>query len=236
MECNWNDRTKMLIGVENVEKMKKLKIVVIGLGGVGGSCCEALCRAGIGNIMIVDGDTIDITNVNRQIIATRLNIGKNKVDEMKKRLEVINPEVKVISKKEFCLPENGDFIFEYSPDYIIDAIDTITTKIFLIETAKKNNINIISCMGMGNRYDPLQIRCGILEDTLGTGCVVSRIMRSKMRKLGISDVNVVYSLEKAKKVVTNREIHGKHVPGSFACVPPVAGYFLAYKVIKDLIL
>ena len=213
-----------------------LKVAVIGLGGVGGSCAEALCRAGIGNLMIIDGDVVDVTNINRQIIATHINVGKSKVNEMNYRLKSINPEVNIISREEFCLPENSDFIFEYGPDYIVDAIDTMTMKIYLIERAIKNNIKIISCMGMGNKFDPSMIRYGSIEETKGSGCKVSRIIRSKLRKNNIYSVNVVYSLEKPKKAVIKESVNGRHSPGSFSCVPPVAGYFLAYKVIYDLVL
>lgn len=236
MNQSWYDRTELLIGTEKIEKMKSLKVTIIGLGGVGGSCAEALCRAGIGNLMIIDGDIVDVTNINRQVIATHVNVGKAKVNEMNDRLKSINPEVDIISREEFCLPENSDFIFEYRPDYIVDAIDTMTMKIYLIEKALKHNVKIISCMGMGNRFDPSMIRYGSIEETKGSGCKVSRIIRSKLRKNKIYDVNVVYSLERPQKVIIKENVNGKHSPGSFSCVPPVAGYFLAYKVIYDLVL
>ncbi|MBP0979447.1 MAG: tRNA threonylcarbamoyladenosine dehydratase [Oscillospiraceae bacterium] len=237
MRRRWEDRTRILIGEENIEKLRRARVVVLGLGGVGGSCAEALVRSCIGNLMIVDADIIDITNINRQLIATHSNIGKSKVDEMSKRLKLINPEINIISKNFFCLPDNSDFIFEYKPDYIVDAIDTITMKIFLAKRSKENNINLVSCMGMGNRLDPSLIKLGILEDTTGSGCVVSRVIRSKLRKDNILDLNVVYSLEKPKKIVVRDNLNNnfKNSPASFSIVPSVAGYFLAYKVISDLI-
>ena len=237
MELSWKERSERLIGKENIERLNKARVVVLGLGGVGGSCVEALVRSGVGNLMIVDGDTIDITNINRQLIATHLNIGRSKVQEMYKRLKLINPELNIIFKESFCLPNNSDFIFEYNPDYIVDAIDTITMKIFLAEKSKENNINLVSCMGMGNRLDPSLIKLGFLRDTIGSGCAVSRVMRSKLRKNNILDLSVVYSSEKPKKIIINNNSKNnfKNYPASFSIVPPVAGYFLAYKVIRDLI-
>lgn len=234
---SWYSRTEILIGKDNLEILKSAKIVVIGLGGVGGSCAEALCRAGIGNLMIIDNDIISVTNINRQVIATHLNIGKYKVDEMYVRLKSINCDINIITKKFFCLPQNSDFIFDYKPDYIIDAIDTILTKVYLIEKANKEDVNFISCMGMGNRLDPSLIRYGSISQTVGSGCVVARAIRSQLRKRNIScEFNVVYSLEKPKKVTVVDLSSGRHLPGSFQCVTSVAGCFLASKVVNDLIL
>ncbi len=232
---NWFSRSEMLIKKENVEKLKNSKVVVVGLGGVGGSCAEALCRGSIGNLMIVDNDTIDVTNINRQVIALHSNIGESKTTEFFKRLKQINPEINLVLKNEFCLPQNSDFIFEYQPDYIVDAIDTIATKISLAKMANEKKINFISCMGMGNRLDPSLIRYGTIQDTRGTGCAVSRVVRSKLKKFDLFDVNVVFSLEPPKKLTVLKSDERRYPPASFSCVPPVAGYFLASKVIRDLI-
>lgn len=236
MSVDWYSRTELLIGKNNLQKLKNAKIVVLGLGGVGGSCAEALCRSGVGNLMIIDNDDIDITNINRQIIATHENIGECKINVMKKRLKSINNKINIEAYKTFCLPQNSDFIFNYQPDYIVDAIDTITTKIFFAKKTHNLNINFISCMGMGNRLDNTLIRCGKLSDTIGCGCAVAKIIRKKLKEFGILELDVVYSLEKPSKVVVQDfNSNGRHAPGSFACVPPVAGYFLASKVINDII-
>lgn len=245
---SWLERTKILIGNENINKLKDAKVVVLGLGGVGGSCAEALARAGVGNLIIIDSDTIEETNINRQVIATHSNIGKYKVDEMTTRLRAISPQINIDSKREFCLPQNSNFIFESSPDYIVDAIDTITMKIFLAIKTKEKNIKFVSSMGMGNRLDPSLIRYGSLKDTAGSGCTVAKVMRANLRKNNLSDIlniDVVYSLEKPRKVIIKSEIKNKNSnknnlnfknsPGSFSFVPPVAGYFLAHKVISNLI-
>lgn len=235
MENTWYSRTEILIGKENMQKLNSFKIVVIGLGGVGGSCVEALCRAGIGNIMIIDNDKIDVTNINRQLISNQSNIGSLKTKEIHNRLKLINPNINIISKNIFCLPGKIDFIFEYKPHYIIDAIDTITTKIYLAKKTTEFKLNFISCMGMGNKLDPSLIRYGKISDTKGSGCVVSKIIRKELKKINISNIDVVFSLEKAKKVISS-SANGRHSPGSISYVPPVAGYFLTAKVVNNLIL
>lgn len=235
MEHTWYNRTEILIGKENMQNLSSSKVVVIGLGGVGSSCVEALCRAGIGNIMIIDNDKVDITNINRQIISNQFNIGNLKTKEMYIRLKSINPKINIVSKNTFCLPNNIDFIFEYRPDYIIDAIDTITTKIYLAKKTTELNLKFISCMGMGNKLDPSLIRYGKISDTKGSGCIVSKIIRKELQKINIFNIDVVYSLEKAKKVIA-KSVSGKHIPGSISYLPPVAGYFLAAKVVNNLIL
>ena len=232
---NWFHRSEVLIGKENVTKLKNSRVVVIGLGGVGGSCAEALCRGCVGNLMLVDNDKIDVTNINRQVVALHSNVGNLKTQEWAKRLKLINPEINLTLKTCFCLPENSDFVFEYNPDYIVDAIDTITTKIFLAKTAYEKNLNFISCMGMGNRMDPSLVKYGSIQETAGSGCKVSKIIRSKLNKFNIKDTDVVFSLEKPKKIIANSQANRRHSPASFSCVPPTAGYFLASKVINDLI-
>lgn len=234
---SWNLRTKLLIGAENTDRIRMSTVVVLGLGGVGGSCVEALCRAGIGRIMIVDKDIIDITNINRQLIATTHNIGNSKVSEMTKRLMSINPQIEIIGKEEFYLPDNSEFVFEANPDYVIDAIDTMSAKVHLATECYHRGINLISCMGMGNRLDPTLIKVGDINDTKGCGCVVSRVMRRELRKHDIPALKVVYSTEHATTITVEPvgQKHGRHSPGSISCVPPVAGYILASQVIKSII-
>jgi tRNA A37 threonylcarbamoyladenosine dehydratase len=234
---NWNLRTKLLIGESSVERLKKSTIVVLGLGGVGGSCAEALCRAGIGKLVIVDKDVIDITNINRQVIATTQNIGNSKVQEVTKRLRSINPQMKIIGKQEFYLPDNSEFIFEEEPDYIVDAIDTMSAKIHLAVECYKRGVKLISCMGMGNRLDPTLIRVGDISDTKGYGCAVSRVIRRELRKYDVPKLKVLYSTEKAPTITVEPtgQKNVRHSPGSISCVPPVAGYILASQVIRSIL-
>ena len=230
---NWYDRTELLIGFNNLSKLNSYTVAILGLGGVGGAAAESICRAGIGNIIIIDNDLIDITNINRQIISTHSNIGQSKAIEMYNRLKSINPTANIIVEEQFYLPNNSNFLFKYNPDYIIDAIDTITSKIDLAKKCYENKINFISCMGMGNRLDPTQIKYGNINDTIGHGCVISKIIRNKIKELNIPPINVIYSMEKPKKCTINTG--HKNSPGSLSCVPPVAGYILASKVINHII-
>ena len=233
----WLSRSEQLIGEENLIKLQNSCVAVIGLGGVGSATAEAVCRAGVGRIIVVDSDTIDETNINRQIIATRDNIGKDKCVEIKKRLMSINPNCEVVDKKEFILPDNIDFLFELKPDFIIDAIDTVTAKICLVEKAKKHNIGIITCLGTGNRLDPTKFQIADISATAnGSGCPLARIMRKELKNRGIDKLTVVFSTEMPKQsVVSPDSPKGRHSPSSIAFVPPVAGYILASHAVAELI-
>ena len=228
MLCDWTERSKKLIGGEGIFKLSQKTVVVLGLGGVGGSCAEALCRVGIGKLILVDSDSFELTNLNRQVLATRKVLNMKKCDVAKKRFESINPDIEITTYTEFCLPNNSEFIFGCEPDYIADCIDTITMKIFLAIECNKRNVNLVSCLGMGNRCHPESIKLGDIKETIGSGCAVSRIMRQKLKANGISKLDVVYSTEKPAK--------GLNPPGSVSFVPPVAGYFAASKIINDLLL
>ncbi len=228
MPFDWTERSKKLLGEAGIIKLSQKTVVVLGLGGVGGSCAEALCRAGIGKLILVDSDSFELTNLNRQILAIKEVLNLKKCDVAKKRFESINPDVKIITYTEFCLPNNFEFIFDCKPDYIADCIDTITTKIFLAIECSKRKINLVSCLGMGNRCHPESIRLGDIKETIGSGCAVSRVMRQKLKVSGIFKLDVVYSTEKPAK--------GLNPPGSVSFVPPVAGYFAASKIINNLLL
>ena len=225
------NRTEMVIGKENLDKLKNSNIIVFGLGGVGGSLCEALVRAGIGNISIVDKDVVDITNINRQIIATEETIGKNKTDAMEERLKSINPDVKV-EKFNINLSKDTIDLFDLSKyDYIADAIDTVTAKILLVESAKKVNTKIIMSMGMGNKLDPTKIDISDISKT--SVCHLARVMRRELKKRGIKDVLVAYSKEEARKPTFKLE--NEATPGSISFVPPVCGMIMAGAIVRDLI-
>lgn len=228
-------RTRLLIGKEGIEKLSNSHVAVFGLGGVGGYVVEALVRSGVGAIDIIDNDKICTTNLNRQIYALNSTIGKYKVDVAKERILDINPNVKVHTYKTFFTPETASEFDFAKYDYIIDAIDTVTAKLSLIENAKKNNIPIICSMGTGNKINPAKLEITDIAKT--SVCPLARVIRTELKKRNISDVKVVYSKEipvKHKEQSTEETI--KHtITGSTSFVPPVAGLIIASEVIKDLI-
>lgn len=233
---NWLARTELLIGEKGVKTLAESTVAVIGLGGVGGSAAEALCRAGVGTIIAVDHDTVDITNLNRQLLATAENVGEKKCVTAKKRLLSINPNADVKALDIFYLPENRDRLFNLKPDFIIDAIDTVTAKLDLIEQCADRGIGIVSSMGTGNRLDPSRFVIGKIEDTAnGCGCPLARVMRRELKKRGVVGANVLYSTEPAIKAIVPESENGRHSPGSISFVPPVAGYMLAGFAVKSLI-
>lgn len=220
-------RTKALIGKEAFDVLKDSNVVVFGIGGVGGFTCEALVRAGIGNITIVDKDDIDLTNLNRQIIALHSTLGRAKTDIMRERLLDINPNVKVNSIKKFYLPDNSsEFdLFEY--DYIVDAMDTVTAKIELVIRARESGVPMIASMGTGNKLDPTMFEVTDISKT--SVCPLAKVMRRELRKRDIKHLKVLYSKEEPKKMMDVA------FPSSISFVPPVAGLIIAGEVIKDLI-
>lgn len=222
------DRTEMLIGKESLSSLSKAKVLIFGIGGVGGYVTEALARSGIGSMVLVDNDTVSVTNINRQIIATDSTVGMYKTEVMKTRILDINPEAQVEVRNCFYLPENAEE-FDFSRyDYIVDAIDTVTAKLDIIERAGKASVPVISCMGTGNKLDPTKL---VVTDIYKTSvCPLAKVMRRELRKRGITGLKVVYSTEEPIK---NEEIG--RVPGSVAWVPPVAGLIAAAEVVKDLI-
>lgn len=233
---NWLSRTSLLIGEEKLNIIKSKRVAVIGLGGVGGAAAEALCRSGVENMLLVDSDKFDITNLNRQILATHESIGHKKCIVAKDRLLSINPNIKCEVKNIFYLPETREEIFDFNPDFIIDAIDTVTAKLDLIQTAISRNVPIISCMGTGNRLNPELLCTGYIEDTAGYGCGLSRVMRRELRKRNIENVRVLYSKETPANIGFSEDSpKGRHSPGSISFVPPVAGYIIASDVIRQII-
>lgn len=239
-------RTKLLIGDKGLEKLKKSKIIIFGVGGVGSFCTEALVRAGIHNIHVVDDDTVSITNINRQLIATTKTIGEYKVEVIKNRLKDINPNINVFTTKTFLTKNNIDEFDFSNYDYIIDAIDTISAKILLVEKANEQNIPIISSMGTGNKLDPSRFEVSDIFKT--SVCPLAKVMRYELKKRGIKKLKVVYSKEIPIKVApleidenqkstsefrnTNAK---KNVPGSISFVPPVAGFIIASQVVNDIL-
>ena len=228
MEEKWNARTALLIGNENVEKLSKTKIIVYGIGGVGSFAVEGLIRAGVENIVIVDNDVISPRNLNRQIHATIPNIGKLKIECMKERILSINPNVKVEAYIPDDIQGGEETLIDNTITYIVDAVDTVTTKLKLIKRAKEQNIPIISCMGTGNKLNPTQFE---IEDIYKTSvCPLAKVIRKEVKKMGIEHLKVLYSKEEPKK----HKIEGR-VPASISFVPSVAGMIIAGEVIKDII-
>lgn len=223
-------RTEMLIGRDSVKKLKYSRVAVFGAGGVGGYVIEALARAGVGAIDVIDGDKISISNINRQILATNTTVGENKVDVAKRRIEDINPKCKVKTYNLFFMPDTSKEIDFYGFDYVVDAIDTVTGKKEIILSAKRAGVPLISSMGAGNKLDATAFRVADIYET--SVCPLARVMRDICRKCGIDSLKVVYSKEPPQK---NSRQDGSRLPASISFVPSVAGLIIASEVIKDLI-
>lgn len=220
-------RTEALIGKDNMNKLKNARVIIFGIGGVGSFAAEALARAGVGSLDLVDRDIVDITNLNRQIIALHSTLGQPKVEAMKTRILDIVPDACVTVHKMFYLPETAAQLDLKNYDYIIDAVDTVTAKIELISRAVALKVPVISSMGTGNKLDPSQFRIATIRQT--SVCPLAKVMRRELRKRGIEDVKVLYSREEPRK---NQNMK---MPSSISFVPSVAGLMLAGEVIKDLI-
>lgn len=225
------ERERMLIGSENVDKLAEKRVIVFGVGGVGGYICEALARAGVGNIVLVDNDTVSRSNINRQIIALQSTIGRPKVEVMKERILDINPHANVTAHQCFYLPNENTEILDGEFDYIADAIDTMSAKIDIVIKATKRGIPIISSMGTGNKLDPTKFEITDLYKT--SMCPVCRVMRRELKKHGITKLKVLYSPEEPIKPVYS--IDGGRTPASISFVPSCAGLIIAGEIIKDLI-
>ncbi|NLY98106.1 MAG: tRNA threonylcarbamoyladenosine dehydratase [Clostridiaceae bacterium] len=223
------ERTERLIGTEALNKLKNSKVCVFGVGGVGSHCIEALARGGIGKLVIVDSDSVVKSNINRQLVALHSTLGKKKVEVMKERILDINPDATVEALAVFVTKEDSlDYIMDC--DYVVDAIDNVTAKLHIIETCKKNDIRIISCMGMGNKIRTDALFIDFIEKT-GV-CPLAKTVRKELRSRNIQKVKVLYSKEEPK--TDPNPSPGKRPPASISFVPPVAGYMLAGEVIWDL--
>ena len=233
-EQEWLERTRLIYGAENLDKLRNARIAVFGIGGVGGYAVEALARSGVGALDLFDGDTVAASNLNRQITATVRSIRRNKVDVMKERILEINPEARVNARVFFFLPANSHEIDFSQFDYIIDAIDTIAGKIELVIKSREAGAAIISAMAAGNKVDPAAFEVADIYDT--QICPISRVMRRELRRRGIERLKVVYSKEPP---VAPREIISsggkRQVPGSNAFVPAAAGLIIAGEVVRDII-
>ena len=227
-------RTEMLIGAEAIEKLKGSRIAVFGVGGVGGFVVEALARAGVGAIDLIDNDTVSVSNINRQIIALTSTVGRPKTEVMAERILDINPEAKVNCINKFVLPDNIDeFDFE-AYDYIVDAIDTVSGKLAIIEKAYFLGKPVISSMGTGNKLDPTRFQITDINKT--SVCPLARVMRYELKKRGVKKLKVLFSDEEPMKPSDEQKNeNGKAIPASISFVPSAAGLIIASQVIKDLI-
>lgn len=235
MEKTQFDRTKLLLGDTAFNTITAARIAIVGLGGVGGACAEALCRCGVKRLYIIDHDTVDITNINRQLIATTKTVGMLKTEALSERLKDINPHCEIIAISEFYTDENRDILFDNELDFVIDAIDTVSAKLSLAVRCKEKGVRLVSSMGTGNRLDPTSFKIGTIADTAKSecGCGLARVMRQELRKRGISDLPVLYSTEYPRNVISDSS-NGRHSPASISFCPPVAGYTIASYVVKVL--
>ena len=246
---NQFSRTQLLLGEENMNRLSEAKVAIFGIGGVGGYVAEALARSGVGSFVLVDDDKVCLTNINRQIIATRKTVGQYKVDVMKERILDINPKAEVEVRKCFYLPENAHE-FDFSTySYVVDAVDTVTAKIEIIMRAQAAGIPVMSSMGAGNKLDPTKFQVADIYKT--SMCPLARVMRQELKKRCVKKLKVVYSTEKPTRPIEDMSIscrtncicppgaahkctERRDIPGSIAFVPSVAGLILAGEVIKDL--
>lgn len=246
---NQFSRTQLLLGKDNMDRLAEAKVAIFGIGGVGGYVAEALARSGVGSFVLVDDDKVCLTNLNRQIIATRKTVGKYKAEVMRDRILEINPDAEVEVRKCFYLPENADeFDFnEYS--YVVDAVDTVTAKLEIIMRAKECGVPVISSMGAGNKLDPTKFQVADIYKT--SMCPLAKVMRRELRKRGVKKLKVVYSTEKPTRPLDDMSVscrtncicppgaahkctERRDIPGSVAFVPSVVGLIIAGEVVKDL--
>lgn len=225
-------RTELLIGEDGVKKLKHARVAVFGVGGVGGYTVEALARSGVGALTLIDPDRVSESNINRQIVALSSTVGQYKTHAAKARVQDINPSCRVETLELFYLPESTEIDFS-GFDYVVDAVDTVSAKLAIIQRAKEANIPVISAMGAGNKLDPTLFEVADIAKT--SVCPLARVMRRELKKRGIEHVKVVYSKEEPLPAKAVDEQTGKAIPASIAFVPSVAGLILAGEVIKDLV-
>lgn len=243
-------RTELLIGKEGINKLSQSKVAVFGIGGVGSFTVEGLARCGVGHLVLIDDDCVCLTNINRQLHATRKTVGRPKVEVMRERILDINPRAQVEIHQQFYMPGSADELIKNDYDYIVDAVDTVTAKLDLVINASRKNIPIISCMGVGNKLDPTRLEVADIFET--SVCPLARVMRRELRSRGITALKVVYSREEpitpqetddnscstrciCPKGSTRSCTVRRQIPGSISFVPSVAGLIIASEVVKDLL-
>lgn len=229
-------RTELLIGREGMNRLKNASVMVFGVGGVGSHCIEALARSGVGKLILIDNDTVSLTNINRQSIAYHSTVGRYKTKVMKERIHDICPEIEVVTYEMFVLPDNIGTFFSEPVDYIVDAIDTVTAKLALVQLAREKNIPIISSMGTGNKLHPEMFEVTDIYKT--SVCPLCKVMRKELKARGIKRLKVLYSKEIpvdiSERVTGEEKGNRRSLPGSISFVPPVAGLIIAGEVIREL--
>ncbi|HHW24311.1 MAG TPA: tRNA threonylcarbamoyladenosine dehydratase [Clostridiales bacterium] len=231
----WQSRTTALVGLDAMERLAQSRVLVFGAGGVGGYIVEALARGGVGAIGVVDGDVFAPSNLNRQIIATQGTLGQPKAEIAARRIKEINPDCEAVAYNLFVTAENaGEVLDLFRPDYVADAIDTVTCKLAIITAAKERGIPVITCMGTGNKLDPSRFRITDISKT--SICPLAKVMRKKLRERGITGVMALWSDEEPLKPqgLEHENKNGRHVPGSISYVPPVAGLMIAGYILRQL--
>lgn len=227
-------RTEMLFGADAMKRLHNARVAVFGVGGVGGYAVEGLVRSGVGELDIIDNDTVALSNLNRQIIATEDTVGRPKVEVLRERIRSINPSCRVTAHEMFFCPETADSIDFSRYDYVVDAIDTVTGKIEIILRAQRAGVPVISSMGTGNKTDPSRLALADIYET--TACPLARVMRRELRRRGVESLRVVYSTEPARTPLPLEQNDTRRAtPGSTAFVPPAAGLLIASAVVRDLI-
>lgn len=240
---DWTARTRVLFdglaGPSEGERVLRLlgekRVAVLGLGGVGSACAEALCRAGVGHLLLVDSDAVKESNLNRQLIATRQTLGQNKAAALRERLLSINPAGEFAVSTQFLLGDTVGSVFSFRPDAVADCIDTISAKLALAEECARRGVLLVSSMGTGGRLDPTRLRSGDIADTAGCGCSLARVMRRELKRRGVGRLEVVYSTEPPVRLTIAADgENGRHPPSSSPFVPPAAGFALASLVVRRL--
>lgn len=230
----WYERTRMLLGNEAMDKLENSSVIIFGVGGVGSFAAEAVARAGVGSITLVDNDRVSMTNINRQIIALNSTVGRLKTEVMAERIRDINPDCSVECINEFVLYDNIDNVFNKRYNYCIDAVDTVTAKIAVIMRCQELDVPVISSMGTGNKLDPLKLEVTDIYST--SVCPLARVMRRELRARGIKSLKVCYSSEEALVPIESEEKpEKKRFPGSVSFVPSAAGLIIAGEVVKDIV-
>lgn len=230
---SFTERTELVLGAEAMARLCRARVAVFGLGGVGGSCAEALCRAGVGQLLLVDGDIVSESNLNRQAVALRSTLGMQKTEAMARRLADINPACVVDARTLFFDAQTADSINFAALDYVIDCIDTVTSKLLLAERCHAAGVPLLMCLGTGNKLDPTRLRISTVEKT--SVCPLARVMRRELCRRGLAGQRVLWSDEPPRVPMEQLSENGRHVPGSVSFVPPAAGLILCGQVVRDLL-
>lgn len=233
--ANLFERQELLIGPEGTEKLKNKRVAILGLGGVGAAALEGVVRTGVGHLLFIDNDTVDPTNLNRQLLATTNTIGRKKTEVARERALSIHPAIDVTTSDIFYNKEHNDILRNFAPDFLIDCIDSVTSKLDFMEFVFQNNLPAVSCLGTGNRLSPFHFTYGTIEDTAGSGDPLGRVLRREIKKRNVTGSKVIYSTVKPNSKSIAESDTTRHPPGSISFTPPVAGFLAASVCINTLL-